>query len=88
MFLRILLLFYYCFFFPGSHGISLLDGRYETSTDNEDDVQIFLNLALDIADMNESMDIGTIQDIYENVRKEGIRGGKGMTLMDTTWLTD
>jgi hypothetical protein len=41
----------------------LLNGRYETVTD----VTSYLNLALDAADMRETNDITTKQNIYRNV---------------------
>jgi hypothetical protein len=44
--------------------ISLLNGRFETTTD----VTAYLNLALDAADMRETEDIPTKQNIYSNVR--------------------
>jgi hypothetical protein len=46
-----------------AEGIPLLGGRYETTTD----VQTYLNLALDAADMKEAEDLATKQLIYESV---------------------
>ena len=46
-----------------SKAITLLDGRYQTSND----VTAYLNLALDIAKMNEADDFDTLLDIYKNV---------------------
>jgi hypothetical protein len=51
---------------------SLLGGRYQTTTD----VTNYLNLALDAANMKETDDFDTKKNIYENVR-EG-REEKGM----------
>jgi hypothetical protein len=45
--------------------VSLLGGRYETTTDVTD----YLNLALDAADMKETDDLTTKKNIYQNVRK-------------------
>jgi len=45
-----------------SKAITLLDGRYQTSND----VTAYLNLALDIAKMNEADDFDTLLDIYKN----------------------
>jgi hypothetical protein len=46
-----------------AEGIPLLGGRYETTTD----VQTFLNLALDAADMKEAEDLATKKLIYQSV---------------------
>jgi hypothetical protein len=47
------------------NGITLLGGRFETTTD----VQEFLNLALDAAEMKESGDFETKKAIY----KDGVK---------------
>lgn len=46
-----------------ANAIPILDGRYQTSND----VTSYLNLALDIAKMNEAVDFDTKLDIYKNV---------------------
>jgi hypothetical protein len=46
--------------------VSLLNGRYETTTD----VMDYLNLALDAADMKETDDFATKKNIYQNVRQQ------------------
>eukprot|EP00934_Nitzschia_sp_Nitz4_P003142 Nitzschia sp. Nitz4//scaffold227_size32659//29826//30272//NITZ4_007901-RA/size32659-snap-gene-0.7-mRNA-1//-1//CDS//3329542803//3132//frame0 len=46
----------------GTNAISLLNGRYETSTD----VQDYLNLASDAAAMKETDVRATKEDIYQN----------------------
>jgi hypothetical protein len=46
-----------------AEGIPLLGGRYGTTTD----VQKYLNLALDAADMKEAEDIATKTKIYQSV---------------------
>jgi len=46
-----------------TNAISLLNGRYETSNDVTD----YLNLALDAAKMNEADDFDTKLDLYKNV---------------------
>eukprot|EP00980_Cylindrotheca_fusiformis_P024659 scaffold12195_cov126-Cylindrotheca_fusiformis.AAC.3 len=43
------------------NGIPLLGGRFETTTD----VQEYLNIALDVVDMRESDDLQTKQSIYK-----------------------
>ena len=50
---------------PAVQATPLLNGRYETVTD----VTSYLNLALDAADMKETSDITTKQNIYRNVSK-------------------
>lgn len=49
---------------PTVHSIPLLGGRFETTTD----VQDLLNLGLDAADMREATDLATKETIYKEVR--------------------
>ena len=62
-FFFILALLASCWTIQLTEAVSLLDGRYETTTDVTD----YLNLALDVAKMSESDDIDVKLDIYKNV---------------------
>jgi hypothetical protein len=55
--------------FQSSYGITLLNGRFETTTD----VQILLDLALDVADMRATDDSLKKRQIYENVRPDDLK---------------
>lgn len=48
---------------PGVASISLLNGRFETTTD----VQYLLDLALDVAAMQEATTLASKASIYQNV---------------------
>lgn len=62
-FFFILALLASCWTIQLTEAVSLLDGRYETTTDVTD----YLNLALDVSKMSESDDIDVKLDIYKNV---------------------
>lgn len=51
--------------------IPLLQGRFETTTD----VQDYLNLAIDAAEMREATDLAVKKSIYQNVSRCGVVGG-------------
>lgn len=52
-----------CWTFQVTQAIPLLNGRYETTTDVTD----YLNLALDVSKMSDSEDFDNSMDIYKNV---------------------
>ena len=52
-----------CWTIQATEAVSLLNGRYETSTDVTD----YLNLALDVSKMSESLNNDVKLDIYKNV---------------------
>jgi hypothetical protein len=60
-----------CWTVQTTQAVSLLNGRYETSTDVTD----YLNIALDASKMSESDNFEVTLDIYKNVSSAMSAGG-------------